>query len=102
MYLVLNPALRADRSRLFLKRERRKLNAAKRAQLERGDAGPLLPADLLEARETLAKEGRGSQLRPPPPRVGGFGDGGGGGGGYDGGGRSLIAGSGVLTKGNPI
>ncbi|CAM9770619.1 unnamed protein product [Scytosiphon promiscuus] len=74
---------------------------AKRAQLERGDTGPLRPSDLLGARETLARDGRGPPLRPAiPPRQYGMVGGGGGGGGVNG--RSLLGGTGVLTKGNPI
>ncbi|CAM9859248.1 unnamed protein product [Pylaiella littoralis] len=72
---------------------------AKRAQLERGDAGPLRPSDLLQARETLAREGRGPPLRSPAPRERGLV---GGGGGIRGSGGSLLGGGGVLTKGNPI
>ncbi|CAN0208511.1 unnamed protein product, partial [Hapterophycus canaliculatus] len=74
---------------------------AKRAQLERGDAGPLRPSDLLEAREALARDGRGPPLQPEvPPRQYGMVGGGGGRGGVRG--RSLLGGAGVLTKGNPI
>eukprot|EP00903_Cladosiphon_okamuranus_P017819 g16398.t1 len=71
---------------------------AKRSQLERGDSGPLQPSDLLQARETLARQGRGPPLRPPTPRERGLV---GGGTGIRGGG-SLLGGGGVLTKGNPI
>lgn len=72
--------------------------SAKRTQLERGDTGPLRPCDLLEARETLAKDGRGPPLRSPAPRELGLVGGGSGGGS----GGSLLGGEGVPTKGNPI
>lgn len=37
---------------------------AKCAQLERGEEGPLRPKDLLEARERMARDGRGPPLQP--------------------------------------
>lgn len=70
--------------------------SAKRAQLQKGEQGPLRPQDLLEARDRLARDGRGpplstGSLEPARERgmtAGGF--------------RSSLGGGGRLIKGDAI